>query len=162
MTSMWRWISVAAISVCAVGPPPAMAQTVAERQAAEAAMKRADEAFCQAAVEHDESRFRALVADEATFGGGSPQQTRGVDAIVRSWAPFLEAGGPSLTWKPARAEVLDGAEIGYTVGTWERRSKTPDGREVVAHGQYMTVWAKQSDGSWKAVFDTGGEDLRKP
>ncbi|HEY2152110.1 MAG TPA: hypothetical protein VGH34_14985 [Vicinamibacterales bacterium] len=44
---------------------------------------------------------------------------------------------------------------------WERRSKPADGREAVAHGQYMTVWAKQKDGRWKAVFDAGGEDPRK-
>jgi ketosteroid isomerase-like protein len=162
MTSMRRWASIAVVMVVAGAPARATAQTAAARQAAEAAMKQADEAFCQAAIDHDESRFRALVADEATFGGGSPDQTRGVDAIVKSWAPFLQAGGPSLTWKPTHAEVLAGAEIGYTVGTWERRSKRPDGGEAVARGQYMTVWAKQSDGRWKAVFDTGGEDPRKP
>ncbi len=161
MASMWRWTSIAVVAVIVSGPVCATAQTAVERQAAEAAMKRADEAFCQAAIDHDESRFRALVADDATFGGGSPDQTRGIDAIVKSWAPFLRAGGPSLTWKPTHAEVLAGAEIGYTVGTWERRNKTADGREVVGHGQYLTVWAKQKDGSWKAVFDTGGEDPRK-
>lgn len=162
MTSMWQWASIAAIAVVAGGPVRASAQTAAERQAAETAMKQADETFCQAAIDHDESRFRALIADDATFGGGSPDQARGVDAIVKSWAPFLQAGGPSLTWKPTRAEVLAGADIGYTVGTWERRTKTSEGGESVARGQYMTVWAKQPDGRWKAVFDAGGEDPRRP
>jgi ketosteroid isomerase-like protein len=162
MKSMRRWAPIAAVAILASVPARATAQTTAERRIAEAAMKQADEAFCQAAIDRDESRFRALIADDATFGGGSPDQTRGVDAIVKSWARFLQAGGPSLTWKPTRAEVLAGADIGYTVGTWERRTKTSEGGESVARGQYMTVWAKQPDGRWKAVFDAGGEDPRKP
>ena len=130
MKSMRRWAPIRGGVPCSRAYRHApLRRPTAERQVAEAAMKQADEAFCQAAIDHDESRFRALIADDATFGGGSPDQTRGVDAIVQSWAPFLHAGGPSLTWKPTRAEVLAGGEIGYTVGTWERRTKTPDGKE---------------------------------
>ena len=48
-----------------------------------------------------------------------------------------------------------------TVGKWERRAKGADGQMGIAHGQYITVWKKQSDGRWKAVFDTGGEEPEK-
>ena len=121
-------------------------------------MIKADEAFCQATVDHDVARFRSLVSGEATFAGGTPGQTRGIEAIVKSWMPFLQPGGPTLTWKPTHAEVLAGAEVGDTVGTWERRVETADGQMSIAHGQYMTVWRRQSDGKWKVVFDTGGEE----
>jgi ketosteroid isomerase-like protein len=137
------------------------AQRVADRKSAEAAIIKADEAFCQATIDHNVDRFRSLVAEEATFNGGTPGQTRGLEAIVNAWAPFLQAGGPTLTWKPTHAEVLVGADVGYTVGTWERRAKAADGHTSVARGEYMTVWLKQADGSWKAVFDTGSAEAAK-
>jgi hypothetical protein len=41
------------------------------------------------------------------------------------------------------------------VGTWERRTKAADGTVKVTHGQYLTVWQKQKDGSWQATYYTG-------
>jgi ketosteroid isomerase-like protein len=157
MKSARTWVAVAACVAAASGGGMS-AQSVTERQSAEAAIIKADEAFCQATIDHDVDRFRSLVANEATFAGGTAGQTRGIEAIVKSWMPFLQPGGPTLTWKPTRAEVLAGADVGYTVGTWERRAKAADGQTSVAHGQYLTVWRRQSDGTWKAVFDTGGEE----
>jgi ketosteroid isomerase-like protein len=160
MKSVRTWFT-AGILLSAVAWAGVAAQSAADRKAAEAAIIKADEAFCQATIDHDVDRFRSLVADEATFGGGTPGQTRGLAAIVNAWTPFLRAGGPTLTWKPTHAEVLVAADVGYTVGTWERRAKAADGTTSIAHGQYMTVWQKQADGSWKAVFDTGSEEATK-
>jgi ketosteroid isomerase-like protein len=157
MRSPGTWFT-AVVCVSAIAWAGVAAQGAADRKAAEAAIIKADEAFCQATIDHDVDRFRSLVADEATFGGGTPGQTRGLEAIVNAWTPFLRAGGQSLTWKPTHAEVLVAADVGYTVGRWERRATAADGTTSIAHGQYMTVWQKQADGSWKAVFDTGSEE----
>jgi ketosteroid isomerase-like protein len=139
----------------------AAAQSAADRKAAEAAIIKADEDFCQATIDRDVKRFRSLIADDATFGGGTPGQLRGQDAIVKAWAPFFEAGGPTLTWKPTKAEVLVGADVGYSVGTSVRTAKGADGKVTTSRGNYLTVWRKQSDGSWKAVFDTGSQELER-
>jgi ketosteroid isomerase-like protein len=160
MRSARTWIT-AVMCLTAATSAGVAAQSTADRRAAEAAIIKADEAFCQATIDHNVDQFRSLVADDATFGGGTPGQTRGLEAIVKAWTPFLQAGGPTLTWKPTHADVLVGADVGYTVGTWERRVKAADGRTSVAHGQYVTVWQKQADGSWKAVFDTGSEGTAK-
>lgn len=157
MRSAYRWTAVV-VCVTAAAAGVAAQGSQAARKAAEDTIIKADEAFCQATIDRRVDRFRALVADEATFAGGMPGQTRGVEAIVKSWAPFFQAGGPTLTWKPTHAEVLVGADVGYTVGIWERRAKAADGQTATAHGNYMTVWRKQSDGSWKAIFDTGSEE----
>ena len=53
--------------------------------------------------------------------------------------------------------MLVGGDLGYTVGNWERRLKAKDGRVVVQHGQYLTVWKKQADGRWQVIFDGGSE-----
>ncbi len=152
-----RWVRLCGLAaVClAAGTALGRAQATADKKAAEAAMWSADEAFNKSVADRDVSRLRALVAEDATFGGGTPNQLRGRDAIVKAWTPFLQADGPTLTWKPAKAEALAGADVGYTIGFSERRAKGADGRVTVSRGNYLTVWKKQRDGSWQAVFDTG-------
>ena len=59
-----------------------------------------------------------------------------------------------LAWTPTHAAISADGKLGWSTGpwTWSRDStqKKPD-----AHGDYMSVWRMQSDGSWKAVLDCG-------
>lgn len=67
--------------------------------------------------------------------------------------PLLDGG--TLAWEPLASGIAGGAhanEFGFTVGTATFTGKTP------ANGwrsSYITIWAKQPDGSWKVRFDTG-------
>lgn len=58
-----------------------------------------------------------------------------------------------LTWEPLKAEV-DGT-IGYTFGNYFLKTKTTDLRDTVFYGNYVSIWKRQQDGSWKFVLDTG-------
>jgi ketosteroid isomerase-like protein len=60
-----------------------------------------------------------------------------------------------LVWKPYAADVSRSGDIGYTLGTYEYRAPSPDGKMVTRYGKYCTVWKKQADGSWKWVADIG-------
>jgi len=126
------------------------ARNATPERVAEAAMLKADRDFNRAVADRDMSRFLSLVAEDATFNG-----SRGREAVGKAWAPFFSADGPRLSWAPTKAESLVAGDVGYTVGTWERRTPAPDGTVKVTHGQYLTVWRKQKDGSWQAAFDTG-------
>jgi len=59
-----------------------------------------------------------------------------------------------LAWTPMHAAISADGKLGWSTGpwTWSRDStqKKPD-----SHGEYMSVWRQQSDGSWKAVLDCG-------
>ena len=149
---MLQQLGLAAIVV--LGSAAAMAQTPAGKstpvRVAEAAMLKADRDFNKAVADRDLNRFLALVAEDATFN-----TSRGREAVGKAWAPFFTADGPRLTWAPTKAESLVAGDVGYTLGTWERRTKAADGTVKVTHGQYLTVWQKQKDGTWQATFDTG-------
>ena len=130
-----------------------IAQTSNPRVAAEAAMMKADRDFNQAASDLDMEKFLSLVSENAAFDSADG---RGREAVRKAWAPLFERNGPTkLTWKPTKAESLVAGDVGYTVGTWERRSKDKDGKAITATGQYLTVWRKEKDGVWRATFDTG-------
>ncbi|MCX6269727.1 MAG: nuclear transport factor 2 family protein [Bacteroidetes bacterium] len=61
-----------------------------------------------------------------------------------------------LQWKPVKAEISQSGDLGYTFGYW----KLPVA-DTVYYGNYVTVWKKQKDGSWKYVLD-GGSSCPKP
>jgi ketosteroid isomerase-like protein len=131
---------------------PAVAPDV---PAAVAAILNADVDFNKAVGDRSRERFLAFIHENAVFNGGTPNEARGKEAIFKSWASFFEKDGPTLTWHPTGGEVLVGGDVGVTIGSWVRRGRTPDGKPTEARGQYVTTWARQSDGSWKVVFDTG-------
>jgi ketosteroid isomerase-like protein len=143
-------LGVFAVSGSRVATGQTAARNATPERVAEAAMLKADRDFNKAVADRDMSRFLSLVAEDATFNA-----SRGREAVGKAWAPFFSPDGPKLSWAPTKAESLVAGDVGYTVGTWERRTPAPEGTVKVTHGQYLTVWQKQKDGSWQAAFDTG-------
>ena len=61
-----------------------------------------------------------------------------------------------LTWDPVYEKISSSADLGYTYGYYTRKVKSTG--EVI-RGTYLTIWKKQSDGTWKFVLDTGTQGL---
>lgn len=130
------------------------AQTV-DRSDAVTQILAADRAFARAVADRDRARFLSFLAEVTTFNGGTPAEVRGRDGVLQDWSPFFEADGPTLSWAPSSGQVLGAGDLGYTVGQSVLRRKDAGGRVVERRGEYLTVWRRQPDGSWKVVFDTG-------
>jgi ketosteroid isomerase-like protein len=62
----------------------------------------------------------------------------------------------SLYWDPIRAESSNDGLQGYTFGRWEYQDADKKGKRVTKYGDYLTVWKRQKDGSWKYIYDGGG------
>ncbi len=69
---------------------------------------------------------------------------------------FKERGDQPLSWKPVKAVIAHSGDLGYTFGYW-KLSLT----DTTMYGNYVTIWQKQTDGSWKYLLDTGN-DTPKP
>jgi len=135
---------------------PAAAHAQApDLQAAGQQIVKADADFAKSVADRNRERFLSFVADATTFNGGTPAELHGRDAVMKDWEDFFNADGPTLTWVPTKGEVLGAGDLGYTTGRSVFRRKGEDGKIVERRGQYLTVWRKQPDGSWKVVFDTG-------
>jgi len=85
-----------------------------------------------------------------------------VEATARQL--FGSPGFESLTWEPVYAVAAQAGDLGYTVGNYTARGTDAEGEGVVQDGNYVTIWRKQEDGTWKVAFDTGnpGPPLRVP
>jgi ketosteroid isomerase-like protein len=59
-----------------------------------------------------------------------------------------------LSWYPAVADVARAGDMGYTTGPWEYKADIHDAKPV-AWGNFLTVWRREADGSWKFAIDLG-------
>lgn len=61
---------------------------------------------------------------------------------------------PLLSWQPIFADIAVAGDMGYTTGPWEFKQDIND-EKAVAFGNFITVWKKQPDGTWKFAIDLG-------
>jgi len=106
----------------------------------------AERAFAKAFADRDSAKFFAMVAPDANFLGF--RTLRGKDAVAKGWSRLFEGPAP-FSWGPERVEVTADGKLGLSTGP----IYDPSGKHT---GDYSSVWQKQSDGSWKVIFDGPG------
>lgn len=104
-------------------------------------------AFAKAFADRDKEKFFSFVADDATFL--SSVTLRGKAAIVERWSRFFNGPEAPFSWTPERVSVSADGTLGVSTGPVH----ATDGTNV---GNYLSTWRKQSDGTWKILFDSSG------
>lgn len=109
--------------------------------------------FMNAAAAKGSAGYMSYYAEDAVELPNGADAIQGKDNIAQTMG-FLDQGN-KLTWKPEFADLS--GDLGYTYGTYvfTSKDKDKDGKPVVEYGKYITVWKKQSDGSWKVALDMG-------
>lgn len=123
------------------------AQT-ANHQATLNALVDAERAFCKTSIAKGtrEAFIENLADDSVLF---RPHAVAG-----KKWTIDSPARPGLLVWWPIYADAARSGDLGYTTGPYEFRQKGPDDKAVFT-GNYMTIWRKQADGSWKVAIDFG-------
>jgi len=109
--------------------------------------------FMKTTAEKGFEGFISYFADDAADlpnGGVIVSGKENIRQALGPWGPDV-----SLTWTPVHADMAASGDLGYTYGTYVFTAKDKDGKPVISHGKYATVWKKQKDGSWKVVLDMG-------
>jgi ketosteroid isomerase-like protein len=96
--------------------------------------------------------------EDAVYMPSFAPSVEGRDKILDFYRPYYDSKAMKLAWTPSRAEVSRSRDLGWTIGTYEFTRTDDLGATVVRRGRYVTIWKKQSDGSWKAVLDSGSPD----
>jgi ketosteroid isomerase-like protein len=119
-----------------------------------AALTKIEGELMKAAAEHGSLGYMSYYADDAVEVPNGTGFLKGKAEIAKTMG-FLDSPDNHLTWKPAGAGIAKSGDLGYTYGTYEFSTKDKDGKPVVDHGKYTTIWKKQKDGIWKVVLDMG-------
>jgi len=117
---------------------------------ARAAMAAADRAFSTYASAHSVAdAFANFVAPDGAALSGGPRIAVGRDEIRASLPP---TGEIALTWAPCHAHIAPMGDLGFTIGTSERRA-APASRP--SFSKYLTVWRRVESGDWRYEVDGG-------
>jgi ketosteroid isomerase-like protein len=117
-------------------------------------LRQLEAEFMKATAEHGSQGYLSYYADDAVEVPDGAPILQGKESIARTMG-FLDNKQNHLTWTPVGADISASGDLGYTYGNYEFRSTGKDGKPVVAHGKYNTIWKKQRDGAWKVVLDMG-------
>ncbi|HVG07349.1 MAG TPA: nuclear transport factor 2 family protein [Thermoanaerobaculia bacterium] len=108
----------------------------------------AERAFSKTSEEQGtKAAFLANLADDSILFRPGP-------ILGRPWTEARPAPPGLLTWFPVKADIARSGDLGYSTGPWEARPKGKDDTNVL-HGNYVTIWKKREDGTWKLVTDIG-------
>lgn len=145
MTKLLAAVFLASVAGCAAG-----ADAEREREA----ILAADREWAAAAAAGDVDRLSSYWTDDAVnFFPGSPP-ARGKAAILELVRQNRTRPGFSLDWTPAVAVVSESGDLGYTTGTFRLSALDSTGTAVQRRGNYVAIWRKQEDGSWKCEVES--------
>lgn len=111
-----------------------------------------DRAFSKLSAERGMAEaFLAYASSDVVKLNPRQHPSIGIDQLRQS---FREAGPEDvvLTWEPLKADLS--LDIGYTFGNYFLKARVNE-RDTTVYGNYITVWKRQADGSWKFVIDGG-------
>jgi uncharacterized protein (TIGR02246 family) len=132
---------------------------------AAADVKRAEQDMLAAWKAKDAAKVASLyTGDAAVATPGAPLIT-GHDAIMKSVESDFNDPAFSLDYANADTKVAGSGDIAYTRGTFRVTFTNPQTRKPQSmSGNYLTVFAKQADGGWKAAedFAVGGQAAMVP
>jgi ketosteroid isomerase-like protein len=73
------------------------------------------------------------------------------------WIRLVYGGtiaGEELSWGPLHGGAAESGDLAWTAGNAVYRYQDPT-VSIVDYSKYLTVWARQADGSWKWLLDAG-------
>ena len=124
-----------ALTLAATTPDPAAASLIAAERGFSA----------------DALRYGVRLAFLAHFDAGSwvfrPMPVSALAALARD-----PDDGTRLEWTPRLVGVAASGDLGFSTGPW---SSHRAGQADMAHGQFLSIWRRGSDGIWR-VFADGG------
>ena len=112
-------------------------------------IRQAEEDFAIMAKEkgiHD--AFLNFAADDAVLKRGS--LVIGKEAIDKH---LEKSTSKNLSWSPDFVDVSASGDLGYTYGKYVFTYTDSIGNPLEDKGIFHTVWKRQTDGSWKFVWD---------
>ncbi|MGB9235731.1 MAG: SgcJ/EcaC family oxidoreductase [Terriglobales bacterium] len=156
-TSLILGVVLALLAVaCSNAPAPPPPDT---RAADVQAIKDVEAAWVKDAATKDADKWASYFAEDGSglYPGGPT--LNGKAAIKAAMAPYFADPNFALSFESTRAMASKGGDMVYSQGTYSMTITNPKTKKPMTDkGKYLTVYAKQPDGSWKAVADTFNSD----
>jgi uncharacterized protein (TIGR02246 family) len=145
---MMAMAAALAVSGCGQREEPADSAQI------EAQLEEAEKKWNAAYYKRDAAALANMYADDAAVANPDSDLVSGKEAIAAAVKGY--AGDPNLRveFRSDRVQVAASGDLAYTRGRYTMTMTDPKTKGPhTTTGNYLTVWQKQADGSWKAVED---------
>ena len=141
-------VAMAALAACQQGEQPA------DSAQAEAQLREAETKWNHAYAKRDAGALAGMYADDAALANPDSDLVSGKAAIAEATKGFASDPNLSVEFRSDRVQVARSGDLAYTRGRYTMTMTDPKTKgPFTSKGNYLTVWQKQADGSWKAVED---------
>jgi uncharacterized protein (TIGR02246 family) len=138
----------AALSGCQQSDRPADTAQV------EAQIRDNETRWNHAYAKRDAAALAGMYADDAALANPDSDLVSGKDAIAEAVKGFASDPNLRVEFRADRVQVAASGDLAYSRGRYTMTMTDPKTKApFTSKGNYLTVWQKQADGSWKAVED---------
>lgn len=100
----------------------------------------------------------AMYTDDVISMPSYEPMLKGKEAMLESHRRSHEAGYKMNDMTLKTMDVWSSGDYAYEIGNYTVDMEIPGMGNINDNGKYMTVWEKQSDGSWKVKAETWNTD----
>jgi uncharacterized protein (TIGR02246 family) len=138
-------------------------QTANTHDADVQAIKDVEAQWNQDYVARDLDKLVGHYADDAVLMSPGGPASVGKDAIRSVLKPMVSDPAMTLKFQASKVDTSSSGDMGYTQGTYTLTMTDPQSKQLINdHGNYVTVYKKGADGSWKAVSDIASSAVPPP
>ena len=155
------------LNVYVGGPNKPESETVAQRvdPVPSPALEEIDRRFAADAAARGADSWAETYEPEGAIWTRRSGFITGTEAIRANMAGVFESDS-TLDWEPRASGLSPGGDMGFTTGRYRLLRRAGSGAtaadkrvyQKLEGGYYVTVWRRQPDGAWRAVFDAGLPD----
>ncbi len=148
-------VFVVCFAACSQPQPAAPPDT---RAADAATIQAADADWAKAAEAKDLDKMTAPYLDDAVlFSPGAPAVV-GKDNIRKFFSRMTNGPAMQFAFSNVTVDVARSGDVAEDRGSMQVTVTDKKGKSTTETGQYVLVWKKQADGSWKVAADTSAND----
>ena len=124
------------------------------KEAERKSLLNTDKEWAAAAKAGDVKKIVTFWAGDAIDYFPNSPAAVGKNAILKLVKKNRSIPGFTLSWEPMKAEVAASADLGYTSGAFQVSMNDAEGNPLTKSGNYVCLWKKRNDGSWKCIVET--------
>ena len=159
---MKRFAALAGATILAL-MATACNQTANTHDAEVQAIKDVETQWNQDYVAKDMDKLVGHYADDAVLMAPGGPAAVGKDAIRSALKQMVADPTMTLKFQATKVDTSSAGDMGYSQGTYTLTLTDPQSKQLIHdNGNYVTVYSKGADGTWKAVSDIASSAVPPP
>jgi uncharacterized protein (TIGR02246 family) len=135
----------------------AVAATGADASAIRAWIDSLNAQLVEAVKRRDTATIAGVYTDDAIVMWSEEPAHRGRVAAIKAWSGML-AGGTVRDFSLKTDDVMVGGDLAVETGAYEMTFQPKAAKEARYKGNYVSVWKRQPDGSWRMFREIDNPD----